>query len=464
MASTRKSLYVDLPGRVGEQLGRSLAPGANLLLGLSGGVDSVVLLHILRALAPKLRFSVRALHVNHGLSSNAAAWGAFCERLCATLAVPFAMESVDIVPYRALGVEGAARQARHEALARHAGEFTDFIVLAQHRDDQAETLLLQLARGAGARGLAGMPVNREIRGSAARLLRPMLGATRRQIMDWARQKNLEWVEDESNDDLSLKRNFIRGEVLPLLERGFPGASAAIARSAGLLGGASILLDRMADEDIADVSVSHGVRVSELKALGDARARNVLRRWSERRGAPWPGLPRINELLRQLAEARSDALINVGVQGWSFRRYRGVLLIEPPVQVRDADFVEHWDGEPVLPLMELGGLLRFKPEQGRGLSASKLRNAPVTVRLRRGGERLQLHANSHHRTLKNLFQERAVPPWLRPRWPLLYSGDILAAIPGLAESVELKAAPEEPGLIVSWERFDEDGNELQTAIT
>ena len=463
MASTRKSQYADLPGRVGEQLSRSLAPGANLLLGLSGGIDSVVLLHILRRLAPQLRFSVRALYINHGISANAASWGVFCERLCTTLAVPFASEAVDIVPYRELGIEGAARQARHEALARQAGEFTDFIVLAQHRDDQAETLLLQLARGAGARGLAGMPVDREIRGSTARLLRPMLGETRQQILDWAKQQNLEWVEDESNDDIALKRNFIRAEVLPQLERGFPGASAAMARSAKLLGDASMLLDRMADDDLEKVSMAHGIRVSELKALGEARARNVLRRWSERRGVPWPGLQRINELLRQLTEARSDALINIGVQGWSLRRYRGLLLIEPPGHPRDADFIERWDGEPLMPLIALGGLLHFKPEQGRGLSVSKLREGAVTVRLRSGGERVQLSANGRHRTLKNLFQERAVPPWRRLQWPLLYSGDNLVAIPGIGESVEFKAMPDEPGLIVSWERFDEGDHVLQDTV-
>lgn len=454
MASTRKSPYADLPGRVSEQLSRSLAPGANLLLGLSGGVDSVVLLHILRGLAPQLRFSVRALYVNHGLSPNASKWGAFCEELCKTLAVPFAMEAVDVAPYRSLGIEGAARQARHEALARHAGEFTDFIVLAQHRDDQAETLLLQLTRGAGARGLAGMPVDREIRGSTARLLRPMLGATRNEIMEWATQEKLAWVEDESNDDVALKRNFIRAEVLPALERGFPGASKAMARSAVLLRDASTLLDRMADEDLEKLSISNAIRVRELMALGSARARNVLRRWSERRGVPWPGLLRINELMRQLTEARSDARINIGVRGWAFRRYRGLLLIEPPGQPGDADFIDHWNGEPALPLLSLGGLLHFKPEQGRGLSVAKLRQAQVTVRLRTGGERVQLNASGRHRTLKNLFQEHAVPPWLRSKWPLLYSGDHLASIPGIGESVKFKAGPDEPGLIVSWEPFEE----------
>jgi tRNA(Ile)-lysidine synthase len=146
-----------------------------------------------------------------------------------------------------------------------------------------------------------------------------------------------------------------------------------------------------------------------------------------------------------------------------RRYRGLLLIEPPGHARDADFIELWDGESVLSLIALGGLLHFKPEQGRGLSVSKLREGTVTVRLRRGGERVQLSANGRHRTLKNLFQESAVPPWRRLQWPLLYSGDNLVAIPGIGETVEFKAMPDEPGLIVSWERFDEGGHVLQDAV-
>ena len=452
MASTRKSPSADLPGRVGEQLRRSLAPGANLLLGLSGGVDSVVLLHILRSLAPSMRFSLRALYVNHGISPNAAEWGTFCERLCARLAVPFGSDSIDIAPYRALGLEGAARQARHEALARHAGEFTDFIVLAQHQDDQAETLLLQLLRGAGTRGLAGMPVDREVRGSNARLLRPMLTVSRADIVAWARQQGLEWIEDESNDDVALKRNFVRAKVLPVIEREFPGAAAAMARSARLLGDASQLLDRMADEDLNKVSAPRGLDLSALKELGYTRARNVLRRWAERSGVPWPGIQRLTELQRQLMEARNDAMVNIGVRGWSFRRYRGLLMIEPSRPPLQGNFSEPWSGEPILPLIALGGMLRFKPEQGRGVSVSRLLADPVSIRLRLGGERIQLHAARPHRTLKNLFQERGVPPWWREQWPLLYSGERLVAVPGIGEECGFRAGPDEPGLIISWERF------------
>lgn len=454
MASTRKSQSADLAARVGERLHGSLAPGANLLLGLSGGVDSVVLLHILRELAPSLRFSFRALYVDHGISPNAAAWGEFCARLCARMAVPFAIEAVDVAPYRALGLEGAARQARHEALARQAGEFTDFIVLAQHRDDQAETLLLQLARGAGARGLAGMPAERAVHGSSARLLRPMLGVPRAAIEVWASGRGLEWIEDESNDDIALKRNFVRAEVLPAFERGFPGARAAIARSAGLLGDVGQLLDQLADEDITRIAVANGLGVVALKALGTVRARNVLRRWAERSGAPWPGLLRLNELLRQLAEARGDARVGIGVSGWSFRRYRNTLSLDPAHESPQGGFRETWHGEPVLPLPALGGVLRFKPEEGRGLSVARLRSAPVTIRVRQGGERLKLQTSRPHRTLKNLFQEHGVPPWLRDRLPLVYCGEALVTVPGVGDDCDWMAARGEPGLILSWESFRE----------
>src|SRR6516162_952485 len=151
MGNSRKPSSSDLPARVAAALGSAISPGAHLVLGLSGGVDSVALLVALAELAASLRFSLRAVHVNHGISPNAASWAAFCSRLCARLAIPLQVEIVDIAPYRELGLEGAARRARYEVFSRIDA---DFLVLAQHRDDQAETLLLRLLRGTGLRGLA----------------------------------------------------------------------------------------------------------------------------------------------------------------------------------------------------------------------------------------------------------------------------------------------------------------------
>src|SRR6266851_2536786 len=195
MGSSRNSSSGELPGRVGAVLAPEILPGAHLALGLSGGLDSVALLSILLELAPALKFSLRAVHVNHGISPNAARWAEFCTGLCARSGIALQLETVDIGPYRNLGLEGAARRARHEVFARADA---DFIVLAQHRDDQAETLLLRLLRGAGARG---------------RLLRPLLEVSRAEIENYARLRGLEWVEDESNADTIRRRNFLRHHVL-----------------------------------------------------------------------------------------------------------------------------------------------------------------------------------------------------------------------------------------------------------
>src|SRR5215831_19561698 len=218
MGNSRKPSSSDLPERVAATLAPAISPGAHLVLGLSGGVDSVALLVALAELAPGLRFSLRTVHVNHGISPNAASWAAFCSGLCARLAIPLQLEAVDIAPFRDLGLEAAARKARYEAFSRIDA---DFLVLAQHRDDQAETLLLRLLRGAGLRGLSAMAPLRAHAGTRARLMRPLLDVPRAEIEAYARDLGVKWIEDESNADTVRARNFLRHEVLPLLEKQFP---------------------------------------------------------------------------------------------------------------------------------------------------------------------------------------------------------------------------------------------------
>ncbi len=383
-------------------LSPAVPPGAHLALGLSGGIDSVALLSILLELAPALRFSLRAVHVNHGISPNAGRWAEFCSGLCGKSQVPLQLETVDLSPYRSLGLEGAARQARHEVFARLEA---DFVVLAQHRDDQAETLLLRLLRGAGLRGLAAMSPSRS-----------------------------------------------RREAIPLLERQFPAASATIARAAVHLAEARELLEEMARADLERCGDGAAVEIQSLRRLGEARAKNLLRHWCEARGIQALAAARINELMRQLREPRADARVGLSVPGWNFLRHRDKLYLEPAAENVGPDFRESWSGENALPLLALGGVLKFKPEEGRGLSLAKLRQAPVTVRVRRGGERLRPDSRRPRRTLKNLFQERGIPPWRRDRLPLVYCGEELVSVPGIGEACEFRAAPAEAGLIVTWEPF------------
>jgi len=435
---------------VAAELAPRIFPGAHLALGLSGGLDSVTLLSILLELAPALKFSLRAVHVNHGISPNAARWAEFCGGLCTRLGVPLQLESVDISPHRHLGLEGAARRSRHEAFARVDA---DFVVLAQHSDDQAETLLLRLLRGAGLRGLAAMSALRSIPGMRARLLRPLLAVSRAEIETHARLRGLEWVEDESNADTIRRRNFLRSDVFPLLERQFPGARATFARAAAHLAEARELLDEMARSDFERCAGAEGVNVADLRGLGEARAKNLLRYWCETKNIEPLSAARTGELLRQLSESRPDARIGLAVPGWTFLRYRERLYLRHASETIGRNLCEVWDGANALPMLSLGGVLKFKPEEGRGLSLAKLRAGRVTVRLRQGGERLRLDARRPRRTLKNLFQERGVPPWRRDRLPLVYCGDELVSAPGIGDACEFRAAPAEAGLIVTWEPFE-----------
>ncbi|TMH43647.1 MAG: tRNA lysidine(34) synthetase TilS [Betaproteobacteria bacterium] len=450
MGSSGNSSSGELPGRVAAVLAPKIFPGAHLALGLSGGLDSVALLSILLELAPALRFSLRAVHVNHGISPNAARWAEFCGGLCARLGVPLQLETVDISPHRHLGLEGAARRSRHEAFARVDA---DFVVLAQHSDDQAETLLLRLMRGAGLRGLAAMSPLRSISGTRARLLRPLLAVSRAEIETHARLRGLEWVEDESNADTVRRRNFLRRDIFPLLERQFPGARATIARAAAHLAEARELLDEMARTDFERCAGAEGVNVADLQGLGEARAKNLLRYWCETKNIEPLSAARTGELLRQLRESRSDARIGLAVPGWTFLRYRERLYLRRASPALERSLREVWDGANALPMLSLGGVLRFKPEEGRGLSLAKLRAGCVTARLRQGGERLRLDAGRPRRTLKNLFQERGVPPWRRDRLPLIYCGDELVSVPGIGDAFEFRAVPGEAGLIVTWEPFE-----------
>lgn len=450
MASSGKSNSAELIAAVAERLRSAVPPNARLVLGLSGGMDSVALLDILAGLATQSQFTLGAVHVNHGISPNAPQWATFCESLCRSRQIPFALEQVTLNHGAGLGLEGAARQARYEALARQASACdADLIVLAHHRDDQAETLLLHLLRGAGPRGLAGMPDSRSIPGTRAMLLRPMLDIPRSDIEAHARATGLEWVEDESNQDVGFKRNFLRSRILPELDKAFPGASQAIVRSAANIAEAGQLLDALADEDLARTVSNGGLNAPALLGLGEARARNVLRRWCGTHGAPWPGLAALKELLRQMSAADNEGSIHIRFGAWSFRLYRDILYLEPVFPAAPDDFALTWQGETELRLANLGGVMRFSSGDG-GLSAVRLRAGKVTLRLRRGGELLQPDCRRPHRTLKYLFHERGIPPWRRDRLPLVFCDGNLVSIPGVGIDCRWKAGPGEPGVIVTWE--------------
>ena len=454
MASSRKSSrssaskprVQDLPARVAARLQGIVQPSDRVVLGLSGGVDSVVLLDCLLTAARALRFRLSALHVNHQLSPQAGRWAAFCRRLCRERGVPFRAESVKVP--RGAGPEAAARSARYGVFARQAG---DFIALAHQRDDQVETFLLQLFRGAGLKGLAAMPFVRKAEREAParpRVIRPLLEVTRDEILAYARRRRLRWVEDDSNADAYFQRNYLRHEVLPAVERRFPAYRAAVARSGRHIAEAQAALDEVAAADAAGFLREGTLAVDGLRRLSAARARNLLRHFIAGHGLSLPATGRLEEALRQALEAKQDARVAIELDGAVLRRFNGRLHVVRYLAGR-ATRPRPWRGEKRLALPEFGGSLTMERVTGSGVSVARLRGKPVTVRPRRGGERLQPHCGRPRRSLKNLLQEARMPPWQRERLPLLFRGEALVWGPGIGIDCAFQAAEGEAGLLPRW---------------
>ncbi|MDP2852164.1 MAG: tRNA lysidine(34) synthetase TilS, partial [Gallionella sp.] len=396
----------DLPDRIAARLAPLLPAHSSVLIGLSGGVDSVVLLHLLHQLAPRFSWRLSALHVHHGISPNADAWADFCAGLCASHAISLHIEYVDLAPLREHGIEAAARKLRHAAFA---GQACDFVALAHHADDQAETLLLQLLRGAGVRGVSAMPLlaNRE---GSPNLLRPLLRCSRQEILDYAAAYDLRWIEDESNADDSYPRNFLRHRLLPLLEQKFPAYRATLVRSAQHFAEASSLLDELAQQDAAQAIHADTLAVAALQALSLPRAKNLLRYLLHSVGAPMPQTVQLDDMLHQLCGARADAAVCVTYSDWQVRRYQGRIYALRALGDFDRSLVLPWHGEAELDWPALDTRLYFKHTNSSGISLAKLQRAPVTLRLRQGGETLRPQPNGTTRTLKNLLQEHHILPW------------------------------------------------------
>ncbi len=437
----------DLIEQVATEITPLLAAQDTILIGLSGGMDSVALLHILHQLSPRFCWHISALHVHHGISPHADAWADFCTQLCTKYQIPLHIERVDIVPLREHGIEAAARKLRHAAFAAQS---CDYVALAHHADDQVETLLLQLLRGAGVRGASAMPLLAR-RDNLPDLLRPLLRHSRQEILAYANAQQLQWIEDESNADHRYPRNFLRHRVLPVLEEKFPAYRDTLVRSTEHFAEAGELLDELAAQDASNATHSDTLSVVALTALSAARGKNLLRYFLRSMGAPLPQTVQLDDMLRQLCNARDDASVCVSYGDWQVRRYRGHICALPVLPEFDRNLILPWHGETELAWPALGTQLKFVRGQSASasnISIDKLQRAAVTLRLRQGGEMLRSHPNGATRTLKNLLQEQHVPPWQRDRLPLLYCGDELVCVPDITVAAEYQAEPGEDSLQLS----------------
>ena len=416
----------------------------SMTVALSGGIDSVVLLYLLHQLQKTQNFTLKASHVHHGLSKNADKWVKFCEKLCTKLSVPLDVHYIKLPQKKSLGIEGEARQLRYEKLLQTK---TDLVVLAHHEDDQAETFLLQLIRGAGVKGLSSMAHF----DASRRLWRPLLNASRIDIESYAKKYKLKWIEDESNQNIDFDRNFIRSKVLPILKNRFNHIIKVISRSSAHLAEAQNLLDDLAKLDLKSelksIHYSHKLKVKALEKLSNVRAKNALRFWLEINDQLMPSRDLLDELLRQVLTAKKDATIKIQLsKEFEIRRYQDAIYIVPKNHKNLKNYEIIWQGESEI-LLPNGTQLNFKQVKGRGINLKFLRDQKLKIRNRQGGESFKPDSKRPTKKIKQLLQESDLPPWEREFLPLVFVGDQLALVPNFGIDINFQTKPKEVGLEV-----------------
>jgi tRNA(Ile)-lysidine synthase len=435
---------------------------------LSGGLDSMVLLRVAHAYVREHGLALSAFHVHHGLSPNADAWRDHCARACAALGVPFAAREVSVAKGKS-GVEAAARKERYAALgAMCRAHGVDLLLTAHHLDDQAETVLLQLLRGAGPAGLSGMDAaNRApalLGDERLVMARPLLQVARSALEALAREEGIAWVEDESNSDPRYARNALRHTVMPALAQAFPGFQQRVARSGMHAQSALRVLTEVAGQDLDACLSGDAVDLARLRALSPDRINNVLRHWFALRRLAMPSTAWMDEMIGQLFEARDDAQLLVVHPDCHVRRHRDHLYLVPKLPdlagMRDPDdegiIDKHaqafrWTGETSLDFPDYGGVLHFDVA-GQGFDPDWLRAQPLAIDFRKGGEKLKLAPNRPSRSLKAHFQAGGIPAWERTRLPIVSAGRDLLYAAGLG--MDCRHLQDGPGNVaLRWEAGD-----------
>ena len=447
MVTTSESLLTS----TGQALDTLAPRSVSLCVAFSGGLDSTVLLDMLRRLRPG---SVRAVHINHGLQAEAADWGRHCERIAHAMAVPCTVIRAQVETRPGESVEALARLARYGALAENL-DSNETLVTAHHQEDQLETVLLALVRGSGVHGLAAMASSGTMLGMP--LIRPLLDTRRAELEAYARAAGLEWVEDPSNLDTAFDRNFLRHQVLPVLQQRWPAAARGATRSARLSAAAMQLLDERAAEDLAGRYLGCCLQVSALRVLGRERRANALRWFCRHLELAVPSESQCHEALASLLVDRDDAEPLAAWPGVRIRRYRGLLYLyaEQADPARLASLAPlvwagAFDGSELL-VCAVRGRVRLVAAPGPGL-ASDYQAAAVELRFRSGGEKLRCRPGGPTRELKKLLQEMGVLPWMRSNIPLLYVDNQLAAVGSLWLNHDHPAVVNENGRVLDWRGY------------
>ena len=395
----------------------------HLYVGFSGGLDSTVLLHVL-AHQPALSKKLTIIHINHGLSGNADDWERHCQDICQGYDLPLIVRKVFVDS--SANVEEEARKARYGVFLSLIAK-NDCLLLAHHRDDQAETVLLQLFRGAGLDGLSAMAAVKKI--AEATLIRPLLHCSRNTLEAYAQAHELSWITDESNSDSLYSRNFLRHEIIPLVQTRWPGVLANLARTASHCFDAQLQLADLAEIDYpGSDDAPNTLSIARLGELSYLRMSNILRNWLKKNSVRLPDTATFNRLIPEVIFASPDANPELLWENYCIRRHQQTLYLLTSHKALMRTVVKWPDFPKPLELADPPGFLVVKPSD-KGLVISL--DSTIEVRFRQGGESIVLRKQT--KSLKKLFQEWKIPSWLRERTPLLYIDGQLAAVIGYAVS-------------------------------
>ena len=415
------------------------------IVAFSGGLDSSALLHCIVDLKGQFpdqaSVPVLAIHVDHGLHDESAAWSTHCAAFAQQRGIEFCALKVDVDAQSGLGLEAAARDARYAALQEEL-QRGDWLISAHHRDDQAETMLLNLVRGSGPAGIAGIGAVRPL--GAGQLVRPLLGIDQAALRDYAKAKSLHWLDDPSNRDRRFDRNFLRHDIVPALQTRWPDIAQRLQRSASHAGEASELLAELGRIDLRAIGGRpRRLDIDGLNGLSLARRKNLIRYALSELGLTTPTTRMLDRVINEVIPARIDAQPHVVWPGGSVRRYRNALYLLP--EKHEDCFAASPLSLDELPLGPGMGRLVLQGGADSGLSETLVRSGLV-VRQRRGGEEIRPQGQAHTRKLKKLLQEEGVLPWMRDRLPLVFAGERLVAVADLWLAADAAA---EPGYELRW---------------
>ncbi|WP_426505978.1 tRNA lysidine(34) synthetase TilS [Serratia proteamaculans] len=406
------------------QLARHLGAHRHLLVAFSGGLDSSVLLHLLVGLRQQLPdLQLRAVHVHHGLSAFADQWVTHCRQQCVAWQLPLVVQHVQVDSQQG-GIEAAARAARYSAFASTLAA-DETLLTAQHLDDQSETFLLALKRGSGPAGLSAMAAQTSLGDN--HLLRPLLGYSRQQLEAYAQQHQLSWIEDDSNQDPRFDRNFLRLQVLPLLNQRWPHFAAATARSASLCAEQEQLLDELLAEQLHKLlDEDRALAIDGLLTCSPARRFALLRRWIALFGVTMPSREQLQRLWEEVALSREDAEPQLQLGQYQFRRFRRRFYLLPLMaDLREISLSWSMDDSLMLP----DGLGELVSGEGDICLRAPQSQQKVSIRFTAQGKH-RILGRAHSRPIKKLWQELGIPPWQRERTPLIYYDDQLIAALGI----------------------------------